>query len=229
MTTCRPSQILWNLSNQPQHPGQIRMGITGGIGSGKSYVSHMLHTEWGVPVYDCDSRAKYLTTHSQQIREALVALVGEHLWHQGCMQKAVLAEYLFANEEHAAQVNAIIHPAVWQDFLQWASNHARCPVVAMESAILCQSGFHKLVDCVMLVDCDPQVRIRRAMARDGAQEAQIRARMALQSNEQALQMARFIVHNDDEPQEPLRHQLERVMGVLHQELECGREHQESNI
>ncbi|MGN0234127.1 MAG: dephospho-CoA kinase [Bacteroidaceae bacterium] len=212
-----------------QHPGQLRLGITGGIGSGKSYVSHMLHAIWGVPVYDCDSRAKYLTAHSEQIREALVNLVGAHLWQQGRMQKAVLAEYLFANAEHAAQVDAIIHPAVWKDFLRWAKEHDSHPVVAMESAILCESGFHQLVDCVMLVDCDDEVRIRRAMARDGAQAHQIRARMALQNDARARQMARFVVHNDDKPQEPLQDQLRHVMHVLKQELISKDEHQETNI
>ena len=66
-----------NICHRPWNPEQIRLGITGGIGSGKSYVSHMLAEEWSVPVYDCDSRAKYLTAHSEQIREALVSISGK--------------------------------------------------------------------------------------------------------------------------------------------------------
>lgn len=207
-----------NICHRPWNPEQIRLGITGGIGSGKSYVSHMLAEEWSVPVYDCDSRAKHLTAHSEQIREALVSIVGEHLWQDGILQKTVLAEYLFASKEHAAQVNAIIHPAVWQDFLAWAEEHAQHPVVAMESAILCESGFHQLVDCIMLVDCDEEVRIGRAMARDGADARQIRARMALQTDALAREAARYVIHNDDHPQIPLKQQLDRVMDDLQKEL-----------
>ena len=89
---------------QSRHPGQIRLGITGGIGSGKSYVAQMLQACWDVPVYDCDSEAKRLTAESDDIRTALTQLVGDHLWQQGQMQKPVLATYLFASPEHAAQV-----------------------------------------------------------------------------------------------------------------------------
>ena len=153
---------------QSRHPGQIRLGITGGIGSGKSYVAQMLQARWDVPVYDCDSEAKRLTAESDDIRTALTQLVGDHLWQQGQMQKPVLAAYLFASPEHAAQVNAIIHPAVRRDFLRWADAHSRSSVVAIESAILCESGFHTLVDSILLVDAPLEVRLQRAMLRDGA-------------------------------------------------------------
>ena len=76
---------------QSRHPGQIRLGITGGIGSGKSYVAQMLQARWDVPVYDCDSEAKRLTAESDDIRTALTQLVGDHLWQQGQMLKPMLA------------------------------------------------------------------------------------------------------------------------------------------
>ena len=164
---------------QSRHPGQIRLGITGGIGSGKSYVAQMLQARWDVPVYDCDSEAKRLTAESDDIRTALTQLVGDHLWQQGQMQKPVLAAYLFASPEHAVQVNAIIHPAVRRDFLRWADAHSRSPVVAIESAILCESGFHTLVDSILLVDAPLEVRLQRAMLRDGASRQQVMARRTL--------------------------------------------------
>ena len=202
---------------QSRHPGQIRLGITGGIGSGKSYVAQMLQARWDVPVYDCDSEAKRLTAESDDIRTALTQLVGDHLWQQGQMQKPVLAAYLFASPEHAAQVNAIIHPAVRRDFLRWADAHSRSPVVAIESAILCESGFHTLVDSILLVDAPLEVRLQRAMLRDGASRRQVMARMARQDSAQARQLARFTVTNDGGNDQLLQACLESIVTQLQAE------------
>lgn len=202
---------------QSRHPGQIRLGITGGIGSGKSYVAQMLQARWDVPVYDCDSEAKRLTAESDDIRTALTQLVGDHLWQQGQMQKPVLAAYLFASPEHAAQVNAIIHPAVHRDFLRWADAHSRSPVVAIESAILCESGFHTLVDSILLVDAPLEVRLQRAMLRDGASRQQVMARMARQDSAQARQLARFTVINDGGGDQLLQACLESIVTQLQAE------------
>ncbi len=202
---------------QSRHPGQIRLGITGGIGSGKSYVAQMLQARWDVPVYDCDSEAKRLTAESDDIRTALTQLVGDHLWQQGQMQKPVLAAYLFASPEHAAQVNAIIHPAVRRDFLRWADAHSRSPVVAIESAILCESGFHALVDSILLVDAPLEVRLQRAMLRDGASRQQVMARMARQDSAQARQLARFTVINDGGGDQLLQACLESIVTQLQAE------------
>lgn len=202
---------------QSRHPGQIRLGITGGIGSGKSYVAQMLQARWDVPVYDCDSEAKRLTAESDDIRTALTQLVGDHLWLQGQMQKPVLATYLFASPEHAAQVNAIIHPAVRRDFLCWADAHSRSPVVAIESAILCESGFHTLVDSILLVDAPLEVRLQRAMLRDGASRQQVMARMARQDSAQARQLARFTVINDGGGDQLLQACLESIVTQLQAE------------
>ena len=202
---------------QSRHPGQIRLGITGGIGSGKSYVAQMLQARWDVPVYDCDSEAKRLTAESDDIRTALTQLVGDHLWQQGQMQKPVLAAYLFASPEHAAQVNAIIHPAVRRDFLRWTDAHSRSPVVAIESAILCESGFHTLVDSILLVDAPLEVRLQRAMLRDGASRQQVMARMARQDSAQARQLARFTVTNDGGGDQLLQACLESIVTQLQAE------------
>lgn len=202
---------------QSRHPGQVRLGITGGIGSGKSYVAQMLQARWDVPVYDCDSEAKRLTAESDDIRTALTQLVGDHLWQQGQMQKPVLAAYLFASPEHAAQVNAIIHPAVRRDFLRWADAHSRSPVVAIESAILCESGFHTLVDSILLVDAPLEVRLQRAMLRDGASRQQVMARMARQDSAQARQLAHFTVINDGGGDQLLQACLESIVTQLQAE------------
>lgn len=202
------------LTDGGTHNGQVRLGITGGIGSGKSYVAHLLEEGWNVPVYDCDREAKRITAGSEDIRQALTRLVGDGLWQQGVMQKAVLAAYLFASPDHAAQVNAIIHPAVRADFLRWAYDHRHDPVVAMESAILCESGFHTLVDSLMLVDAPTEVRLRRAMSRDGASREQVLARMARQDSTEARRLARFVIQNGGDQAAPLQAQLQHVMEAL---------------
>lgn len=192
------------------NPKQIRIGITGGIGSGKSYVARLLSDYWHVPVYDCDTEAKRLTSESKQIRQQLTELVGKELWHDGQMRKDILADYLFASSAHAAQVNAIIHPVVREDFLCWAGA-LDCPVVAIESAILYESGFYTMVDHVILVEASQNVRLERAMARDGVSKSQVERRMARQQISLAADSATFIIRNDTAGDENLLEQLREVM------------------
>ncbi len=118
------------------------IGITGGIGSGKSYVAHLLASRFGVPVYDCDREAKRLNVDSTRIREALTLLVGPTVYAaDGSLCRKVLADYLFSSADNARKVNAIVHPVVADDFLQWAKDKR---LVAIESAILFESGFDRL-------------------------------------------------------------------------------------
>ena len=129
----------------------IKIGITGGIGSGKSYVCRLLKRR-GIEVYDCDASAKRLIRTSTRLRQQLQELIGS-------LQKADISRFLLASEENQQAVNAIVHPAVFQDFeesgMQW-----------MESAILYESGADKLVDKVVVVTAPEDVRIQRVMIRD---------------------------------------------------------------
>ena len=174
----------------------ILLGITGGIGSGKSYISRLLTKHFGIPVYDCDSQAKRLNDEDPTIRQQLIALVGPHVYApSGHLQKEALANYLFADAQHAARVNAIIHPAVMADLRNWASQQ-QSRVVAVESAILYESGFNNAVDYVLFVDAPSEIRLRRAMQRDSAQRPQIEARMAQQHTCENLSRADFVIEND---------------------------------
>lgn len=128
----------------------ICIAITGGIGSGKSYVSALLEKA-GIPVYNADNESKRLTTENAEIRCGLVNLLGEEVYAEGVLNKHMLASYLFANAENAARVNAIIHPCVKKDFKQWMEMHAESELVALESAILYESGFDDVVDTVVVV------------------------------------------------------------------------------
>ncbi len=175
----------------------ISIAITGGIGSGKSYVSNLLE-ERGIPIYNADNESKRLTVSDVVIRRGLVALVGEQVYFDdGTLNKSLLAAYLFASSEHATQVNAIIHPRVKADFRRWLEEHTDCEIVGLESAILYESGFDDVVDAVVAVYAPESLRLERAMKRDGATEAQIRARMSAQMNEEEKRnKADYVVLND---------------------------------
>ena len=183
------------------------IGITGGIGSGKSYVSNLLRQKFGIPVYDCDKEAKRLTAEDEEIRQRLIALVGPEVFAGGELNKQLLADYLFADIEHASAVNAIIHPIVLLDFEKWASNNGQQTTVGLESAILYESGFNASVDYVLFVDAPEDVRLRRAMLRDNASEAQIRARMKMQRPELHRLQADFIIDNSTDDDTRLQEQL----------------------
>ncbi|MBO7120615.1 MAG: dephospho-CoA kinase [Bacteroidaceae bacterium] len=183
------------------------IGITGGIGSGKSYVSHLLTQEFGIPVYDCDKEAKRLTAENVEIRQKLIALMGPEVFDGNKLNKPLLADYLFADIEHASAVNAIIHPVVLLDFAEWARAKSQESIVALESAILYESGFNNAVDYVLFVDAPEDVRLRRAMLRDTATEAQIRTRMKMQQPDIHRLQADFIIDNSTDDDTRLRVQL----------------------
>lgn len=178
----------------------IKLGITGGIGSGKSVVSHILSV-MNIPVYQTDDESKRLVVENEEIRNRLTNLVGKDIYKpDGSLDKAMLANYIFGFPEHMQKVNNIIHPVVKQDFVRWANQFAdKQRFVAVECAILYESGFDALVDKTILVSAPLELRVRRAMLRDKAEEKQIRARIKHQMDEQLLyDKAQFIVSNDDE-------------------------------
>lgn len=185
------------------------IGITGGIGSGKSYVSALLQKEFDIPVYDCDSEAKRLTASDEEIRQQLVELVGPEVFADGELNKKYLADYLFSDPEHASKVNAIIHPAVLKDFKLWAEKQQK-PLVALESAILFESGFNAFVDKVIFVDAPEEVRLQRAIERDSAKAEQIKARMKMQQPEIQRNQADYIINNFNSNDTKLLVQLKQI-------------------
>jgi dephospho-CoA kinase len=130
----------------------MKIGITGGIGSGKSYICRHLAAR-DIDVYDCDAAAKRLIRTSPTLQQQLITLIGS-------LDKAAMSRFLLSSEENQQAMNAIIHPAVFRDFeesgMEW-----------MESAILYESGAHRLVDRVVVVTAPDEIRIARIMARDG--------------------------------------------------------------
>lgn len=176
----------------------IKIGITGGIGSGKSVVSRLLGV-MGIPVYISDVEAKRITHTDEVIRRELCALLGEEVFRGGELNRPLLASYLFERSEHAATVNGIIHPRVRDDFRRWVARCETNEVVGIESAILIESGFKEEVDWVVLVDAPMEVRVERAVRRDSSSREQIMKRIEMQmSDEVKREHADFILTNDDE-------------------------------
>lgn len=168
----------------------MKIGITGGIGSGKSYVCRRLETR-GISVYDCDSAAKRLILTSPEIRKGLTALIGPEVYlSDGKLNKKAVTQFLLSSEDNAKAIDAIVHPAVFRDFeqsgLQW-----------MESAILFESGAYKLVDRSVVVSCPDEIRIERVMQRDGISREKVLEWMNRQlPQEEVRRRADFEIIND---------------------------------
>ena len=170
--------------------------ITGCIGSGKSVISQLLRV-MGYPVYDTDSEAKRLMESSDVIRAGLIARYGEAVYAGGRLNKPMLAARIFGNPAELAAVNALVHPEVKRALREWALRQSarRC---FFESAILFESGFESEADTVWSVSAPQEVRLGRAMLRDGATREQVLARMEAQLS-QAEKDARadVVLLNDD--------------------------------
>lgn len=178
----------------------IRLGITGGIGSGKSVVCRLL-AMLDVPVYDSDSRAKWLMNNSSVLRERLQERFGNDIFGECGLQRKVLAERVFSDREALAALDAIVHPAVAEDFLSWAAEREAegFEVVGLESAILFSSGFDRFVDRCVAVVAPDELRVARAAQRDRASEEQVRARIASQMPQsEVAERADYVVANDEQ-------------------------------
>lgn len=160
------------------------IGVTGGIGSGKSVVCRLFQL-MGLPVYISDDETKQLMVRDEAIRTGLIELLGPEVYLPEGLNKPLLAAYLFASADHAKTINALVHPCVKADFRQWIQKHTDAPLVAIESAILIEAGFRDEVDVVLMVTAPLEVRIQRAMQRDGASRQQVEKRIQRQMTDEA--------------------------------------------
>ena len=189
----------------------IKIGITGGLGSGKSIVSTLLNMS-GIPVYVADNESKYLADTSLVIQDELKKLIGDDVYIDGKLDRRRLASFIFSDEALLRKVNNIIHPVVRKDFHEWIKRQ-ESEYCAIESAILYESGFDDDVDVVIMVYAPVELRLTRAMKRDGATEAEIMKRMNRQMPDAfKREKADFVIINDDV--QPLIPQVEKILKQL---------------
>lgn len=175
----------------------VILGITGGIGSGKTTVTNILHL-LDIPVYIADIESKRITDTSPTVREKLIKLFGRELYQENKLNKPLLASLIFGNEENLTKVNAIIHPEVRNDFDEWVKKNKDKKVVAIESAIMFESGFYKFVDKKITVYTPLEMRIERAMKRDNTPKDKILSRINSQMpDEEKKELSDFVIVNDN--------------------------------
>lgn len=181
----------------------IKLAITGGIGCGKSVVSRIMEIA-GVPVYDCDSRAKSLMVSDASIVKSLKKMFGDECYREdGSLNRQYVASCIFTNKTNIERMNALVHPAVKKDFQQWAVRQYS-DVVAVETAILYESGMIDTVDKVLVVWAGRETAIARTMSKSGMSRMQVEDRMRNQmTTDDLLLLSDYSIYNDgDNPLVP---------------------------
>ena len=172
------------------------VGLTGGIGSGKTTVA-MMFKDLDVPVYIADIEAKKLTNRSKIIRRKLVELLGQRAYNNEGLDRKFVAERIFSDKALLEAVNKIIHPKVAQHFKRWVKKQ-KSPYCIKEAAILFENGGYKECDFVILVVAPKKVRLERVAKRDGVSHKSIEERMANQwSDDKKRKLADAVIENSD--------------------------------
>ena len=191
------------------------VGLTGGIGSGKSTIAKEFAT-LGIAVFNSDEQAKALIANNAQVKERIIAAFGEEAYQNREYNRAYIAQIVFNNSEKLAILNGIVHPALAKYFKQWAKKQTS-PYVLKEAAILFESGSYKDCDYIITITAPEQLRIARVMARDHCTEAQVLARMAQQwTDEQRIALSNAVIENID--LESAKEQVKRIHFQLCQSL-----------
>jgi dephospho-CoA kinase len=174
----------------------ITIGITGGIGSGKTTVSNIL-TSMGYPVYFADIESKRLTNEDMRIKNGLIEKFGNEVFENDTLNKKFLAGKIFGNKENMRFVNSLIHPIVIEDFEEWKTKQ-NAPIVFIEAAILFETDFHKYVDKKLLIVSPLELRISRIEKRDNLNRDEIMNRIKNQKNDdEKMKHADFVIFNDE--------------------------------
>ena len=193
---------------------KIKIGITGGIGSGKRYVCRLLETR-GIPVFSCDDTARLEMTANESLRRELRRLVSPHVYcSDGSLNKPVVRGFLQSSPDNAARLDEVVHPYVRKRWQEWASAQDS-EIVAMECALLFEAQFDNEVDSIVLVSAACDVRVSRVMKRDGVDAETVKRWMEMQMpEEEKRERADFIILNDGT--QDLERQIDNVLNeILH--------------
>lgn len=173
------------------------LGVTGGIGSGKSIVCKYLSLH-NIPIYDADIEAKRLNNTSPVIRKELIIRFGKSIYINNELDRKQLASLIFNNKENLQFVNQLIHTELAKHFLNWIEDNKRHSILALDAAVLFESGFDKYVDKIITVIAPIDIRINRVSKRDNLNPEQIKARINSQiSDEERSKLSDFVVVNDN--------------------------------
>lgn len=188
------------------------VGLTGGIGSGKSTVAELLQV-YGIPVYDSDSRSKFLCQTDTELIVSLKLLFGNAVYlPDGSLNRSFMAKAIFDDKALLQASNSLIHPAVGKDFKAW-SEKQDAPFVVQETAILFEAGLEKRYDVLICVTAPKELRLQRTCARTGLKQEEVLARMRNQlPEEERIRRSDFVLINDEHA--PLIPQMEDLMKKL---------------
>lgn len=190
----------------------IIIGITGGIGGGKTTLSDNLRAV-GYFVYDSDLEARRLQNENSIIRNQLLEVFGNDIYADNELNRKLLANLVFGKPDLLAKLNLIVHPVVRNDFQLWTEQHKTEKLLFMESAILFESGFNELVDKVIVMTASEEIRIARVIKRDGSTLEQVKARMSHQMKDEVkISKADFVIHSDDN--QPLVNKMHIIIQEL---------------
>lgn len=175
----------------------LKVGITGGIGSGKSLICKIFY-KLEIPIYDADTRAKWLTNNDPEIRQKVIAEFGDESFNENDLNREYLASRVFNNPEQLKKLNSIIHPAVAVDYESWVIQQD-APYTIKEAALMFESGSYKMQDLIIAVSAPKELRISRVLSRDS-----FRSRKQIEdiidkqiSEEERIERSDFVVYNDD--------------------------------
>lgn len=189
-----------------------RIGLTGGIGSGKSFVAEIFRN-LGVPVFNSDDAARKIQQSDKDVLAAIRKAFGDVFLTSGELDRKKLASIVFSDPQKLQQLNAIVHPAVGKAFEKFCSENSSAAYVIKEAAIIFEIGIDEQLDGTILVMAPEQIRIDRVMKRDNITESEVRSRMSKQwSDEQKMQRADWLISNDGE--KALLPQVLRTHGLL---------------
>ncbi len=187
------------------------VGITGGIGSGKSVVGEIL-TTLGYPVFNSDIEAKNILQSDAEVKASIIAKFGDDSFFKGKPNRKFIAEKVFSDKENLAFLNALIHPAVKRKFSEWKETNKVHSILFKEAAILIETGAYKELDKLILVVADEEIRIERVMQRDQVTREKVLERMRNQlSDAEKKKHADFILNNNGEESV-----IKQVVSILNQ-------------
>ncbi len=175
----------------------LKIGITGGIGSGKTTVSKLFEL-LGIPVYYADDRAKWLMQNDAALSKKLRKEFGEDTFINGSLQNKILAAKVFNNSIALKKLNSLVHPAVFDDFKKWVTEQKNVPFILKEAALIFEAGSDEHLDKVITVYAPEHLRVQRIVERDKTTEEAIRARMQQQlPDEEKVKRSQFVIYNDE--------------------------------